>query len=468
MPSPAMITDHFLLHHALSRELYHEVAAPLPIVDYHNHVNPHHLATNKKFATITELWIHPDPYKHRAMRINGIAEHYITGPASDEEKFMQWAKTVPRTLGNPLFHWACLELKRVFGIDEPLSERNASAVWDVGNAQLPGDDYSAGGLLRRWNVETLCTSDDWLNDLTVHQQATAATDIQVRPSLRADTALAFAGERYPDFLQELSSVTECPITHLDELKAALLLRLSYFHKHGCRLSDHAIDAGFTFDLPAEGQAHRLFERVLQNTSLSKTESTQLQSYLLTFLGVEYGKRGWTMQLHIGAQRYTSSRLRTLAGGAGGYASIGQSCDIDSLCRWLDHLEQQTYLPRVILYTLNPADNAALATLMGSFTEDGKPGKVQLGPAWWYNDHLVGIREQLTTVANYGLLSHFVGMTTDSRSLLSFSRHEYFRRILCDLIAEWAAQGWIPNDTLFLRELITNIAYTNSKRMLYEK
>jgi glucuronate isomerase len=457
--------DDYLLDNNTARFLFHEIAKTLPIVDYHNHLNVSHLALNKKFSNIAKLWVTTDPYKHRAMRINGIPEYYITGDASDKEKFLYWAKTLPKTIGNPLFHWSCLELKNVFGIDEILTEANAETIWNRCNELLQLDTFSARPLLEKFNVDTICTSDNWFDDLSVHKEASLLASYNVLPSLRSDLAFQIDDWESSKFLKKLTKYSKIEITSLENFSAALKFQLDYFHKNGCKLADQALDAGFTFDSVSEERASEIFTKFLEQKGLSNNEKIQLQSYILTFLGKSFAALGWTMQLHVGAQRYTSSRLRKLAGSAGGFAGIGKTADIASICRFLDTLEQDHSLPNTLLFTLNPADNHAFASLTGSFAQDGIAGKVQFGPAWWYNDHLDGIKSQLIATANYSLLSRFVGMTTDSRSILSFSRHDYFRRILCNIIGEWVEKGLLPNDDACLKELITDICYTNSKIMI---
>lgn len=415
------IHDEFLLKTATARRLYHEFAEGLPIIDYHNHLDARDLAEDRVFENFTQLWIASDPYKHRAMRIAGVPERLITGDASNREKFDAWAAAVPQTLGNPLFHWTALELKRYFGINKMLSPETAGRVWDQCNEKLRSAEFSARQLIARAKVECLCTSDRLSDDLAAHARL-AQSDFATRvlPSLRVDElpadARAFQAERQ-DFFHEVG--------------ATLVGRVDFFERMGCRFADHAL-----VDFDAD---------------------------MLRFLGSEYGRRGWILQLHMGAQRQTSTRLRQLAGPAGGYATIGPACDIPGLCRFLDDLERQGRLPRTILYPLNPADYAALATLTGSFTEDGVRGKIQLGPAWWYNDHALGIRQHLDVLANYGLLSTFIGMTTDSRSLLSMARHEYFRRVLCDWLGDQVEAGTMPGDGNLPGQLVRAIAYENARR-----
>jgi len=405
-----LLHDDFLLKTAPARRLYHEFAEGLPIIDYHCHLDPRELADDRPFENLTQVWLAGDPYKHRAMRIAGVPERWITGDATDREKFDAWAATVPQTLGNPLFHWTALELKRYFGISELLSSESAPRVWETCNALLRSPDYTARRLIERANVECLCTSDRLQDDLQFHARlADSSFAARVLPSLRVDDCKTLDG-------------------------ALFAQRLDDFQRAGCRLADHALD--------------------------------DFESENLRFVAREYGRRQWIMQLHIGAQRQTSSRLRRLAGPAGGYATIGTSCDIAGLCRFLDSLEQEGCLPRTVLFPLNPADNAALATLTGSFAEDGVRGKIQFGPAWWYNDHALGIRSQLDALASYGLLSAFIGMTTDSRSLLSMTRHEYFRRVLCDWLGDQVQAGTLPDDDQLLGPLVRAVAYDNACSWLF--
>ena len=350
------MNEDMLLHSPAARRLYHEHAAGLPIIDYHCHLDPQRLASDEPFENITRLWIAPDQYKHRAMRVVGVPEKYITGDATDREKFDRWAATVPLTLGNPLFEWTQLELKRYFDIDEMLTPESADRIWERCNSVR----LTPRQLLARSNVELVCTSN------------------------------------LPD--EELLPLGPMVMPSLRDAEKVDAVRFDEFEKCGCRLSDHGVD-----------------------------DPRQLDPLLP--LAREYARRGWVMQLHLGAQRETSSRLRAIAGPRGGYATIGNTCDIPALCQFLDTLDKEDALPRTILYPLNPADYAAIATLTGSF-----PGKLQFGPAWWFNDHSLGIRQHLEALASYGLLSTFIGMTTDSRSFLSMSRHEYFRRVLCNFLA----------------------------------
>jgi len=461
--------DNFLLKNETAVNLYHTIAKDLPIVDYHNHLNPQQLAINKKFDDLAALWITEDPYKHRAMRINGIPEAGITGNATGKEKYLNWVKTFPKTMGNPLYHWTSLELKRVFDIDEPLSEKNAERIWSTCNSLLAGNSFGAMDILLKFKTETVCTSDDLLDNLEAHQQATKKNiGITVLPTLRADSIIAFNNPSYAAWLNKLEAEVAFPITSLEDYQNAIIQKLDTFNNAGCRLADVSLDAGFSFIPTAKANASVIFDEFLRSGSVSDHELVSLKSYLLFFLGAEYQLRNWVMQLHIGAQRFTSSRLRMLAGPAGGYATIGKACDINSLCLLLDTLEKEDCLPKTILFTLNPADNAAFATLTGSFSADGVPGKIQFGPAWWYNDQYEGIRQHLLSLSSYGLLSRFVGMTTDSRSILSFSRHEYFRRILCNMVGTWVTEGELPNDEELIGQLIKDISYNNSLHFIFNK
>lgn len=465
----AFIHKNWLIKNKTGERLYHEVAASLPIIDYHNHLNPEHISENKQFSNLTELWIRHDPYKHRAMRINGVPENGITGSVSDYEKYLNWVSTIPKTIGNPLFHWSFLELKRIFDIDEMLSQNNAEAIWEQCNEKLKQEAFRTGSLVKKWKAEILITSDDLLDNLEAHRKiADSPSPVKVLPSLRSDSILDFGNPNYPEWVQQLEQAVNESISDLPELKHAIKLRLDYFGKNGCLFADHALDSGFSFKSIEEKEARTIFRNILKKQSLEPKDLVKLHSFMLSFLGEEYGRRGWIMQLHIGAQRNTSSRLRGLVGPAGGFASIGKACDINSLTMFLDSLDKKSLLSDTILYTLNPADNAALASLTGSFAEDGVVGKIQFGPAWWYNDHYAGIRKHLNDISSYGLLSTFIGMTTDSRSILSLSRHEYFRRILCDQIGGWVEEGKLPNDMALLEQLIKDISYLNIKNKILKR
>jgi glucuronate isomerase len=458
----------FLLQNKTGARLFHEVAKDLPIIDYHNHINPADLAADRQFENITQLWLKLDPYKHRLMRINGVAEKYITGESSDWDKFYHWAQTVPKTLGNPLFHWSGLEMYRAFGIKETLNANNAEAIWSACNEKLQSADFSINQIIQNWGVRWMSTSDDLLDDLQPHQQVSAQQkDMQVMPSLRGDSILAFDRSHFIEWLRQLEQQSGISIHSLEDYQQAVLQKLDHFAEAGCLLADHALDPDFHFDLPSKKEAAAIFKEVLSGNPINAKDTHKLKSYLLHFLGCAYADKQWILQLHIGAQRQTSSRLKTLAGSAGGYACIGSSLDINSLCQLMDSLEQNGQLPKIILYTLNPADYEPLASLTGSFAEDGVSGKIQLGPAWWYNDHYEGIERHLKILSSYGMLSRFIGMTTDSRSPLSFSRHEYFRRVICHSIGQWVEEGHLPDDSDLLAQLIRDISYQNAQNWILQ-
>lgn len=456
----------FLLLNNYGKKLYHEVAAALPVIDPHNHIDAAALAGNKKFENIYQLWVQNDPYKHRAMRIYGVAEDLITGTRPDYEKFLAWADCFPHTLGNPLFHWSCMELKRLFGIDEILTTSNAKQIWEKADTLLKQDKFAALNIVKDFAVELLCTSDDLADSLEHHLTlAKQQNGISCLPSLRSDSILGFNQPLFADWLNKIAALTAVEITDLDKYKAAIINRLDFFDAAGCLLSDHSFDSGFSYNSFNTDAADDLFKKVLEKQILSTAAQINLQSHLLHFLGKEYARRKWKMQLHIGAYRYSSSVLRSKVGPAGGYACIGNTADTASLCLFLDELDAANALPKTILYTLNPADNAVFASITGSFAEDGVQGKIQFGPAWWYNDHYEGIKQQLLALSSYGLLSTSIGMTTDSRSIVSFLRHDYYRRILCDLLGSWVEEGKLPDDWELISTMVKNISYSNIKNWL---
>jgi glucuronate isomerase len=459
------LSDDFLLRSKVARSLYHDHAAPLPIIDFHSHIDPKSVADDQVFNDLAELWISADPYKWRAMRMNGIAERAITGGASSREKFGAWAQTVPYTVGNPLYHWTSLELKRYFGVDALLSPSTADAIWVDCNRQLSEPRLSARGLLKQANVELLCTSDDLLDSLAPHQKMQAeGGDLAMQPSLRADRIVAVDAPGFKSFCKALEAATGLRIDGLDAFKAAVRIRMDVFQEAGCCVADIGLDQP-VFEPADDGVVTGIFDKLMTGATLDALEVRQLKTALLLFLGGEYHRRDWIMQLHIGAQRTTSERLQRITGGAGGYACIGVSSDVALVCGLLNQLECRGALPRTILYTLNPSDFDMFASVTGSFTGEGIPGKVQFGPAWWFNDNRDGMVRQLKALGNMGLLGRHIGMTTDSRSLLSYSRHEYYRRILCNLVGEWVEAGELPRDPDFLEKFIRDLCYFNARHWL---
>ena len=450
------MSDNFLLQTPLAQELYHTCAKELPLIDFHNHLSVADLAGDRQFENITELWVASDPYKHRAMRMCGVSEREITGDASPYEKFAAWCRIYPRLIGTPLYHWTQMELSLVFGISKLPSEKNTKKLWDEINALLKLPEFSTNQILKRFNVEYSAPCASILDDLSIFEKTE-----KVSPSLRGDDIISPT----KDFLQKLSDLTKVEIKELSTLRKALSHRLDVFHAMGTRFSDHALDNGFSY-FPNDGKNDERLQAILDGLTLSDTDTVALRSAILVLLGDLYAARDWTMQLHIGAQRFTSSRLRKLAGAAGGFASIGSGTDIQSLTSLLDDIEKTASgLPRVILFPLNPADNAAMAVLSGSYSKDGVSGLVQQGPAWWWCDHLTGMYEVFESISSYSVLSNFVGMTTDSRSILSFVRHDYFRRALCNWIGNKAEAGVFPRDIQALAPMVRAMCYGNAKERI---
>ncbi|MBC7000327.1 glucuronate isomerase [Cytophaga sp. FL35] len=453
----------FLLSDDLSRSLYFDFAQQLPIIDFHNHLDPSMIANDTHPENLSKMWVVSDPYKHRAMRINGIPEDGITGIATDYDKYLNWVKTLPRTLGNPLYQWSYLELKRAFNIDSPLNESSAAEIWNKCQKQIDSGKLSTISLLKKFNVEALCTSDDLLDDVSIHKKA-SEKGVAVLPSLRTDS-IVNKPEEFQKWHKVLENLSQIKIKDLDSYEAAILKRFELFSEAGCKLADQALDSGFEFHYVDKSKVDSIFKRFLSEEQLSDVDIISLQSYLLVMVGRACAKQNWILQLHIGAQRKTSSQLKKLVGGAGGYASIGSPTNISTLVQALDVMDKNGDLPKIILYNLNPVDNAAFASIMGSFSEDGITGKIQFGPAWWYNDHYEGIINQLKALASHGLLHNSIGMTTDSRSFLSMSRHEYFRRVFCGFMSTWVKQGLLPNDLFILKELIEDVCFRNAKKWI---
>ena len=438
----------FLLHSNEAQALY-ETVAGLPLIDWHNHLFIKDIQQNRKFHTITELWVSSDPYKHRAMRICGEKESLITGHADDFERFAAWSRTIPQLAGNPLYFWSAMELESVFGITDPLNEKTARAIYEQANEQLAQEGFTARGLLRRFHVEYAAPCVGLADDLSSFDGLSG-----IVPSFRGDDALNL---RLPSDWQ--------PKT-LDDLLACLSQRLQALAEHGCQFADHALDDDFVY-LPDDCRNATRFESWCRS-ELPPEDMHHLQSEILRRLANEYARRHWVLQLHVGALRKTSDRLRRVAGPAGGYATIGSSADMASLSTLLNDMEQaENGMPRIILYPLSPNDLAPFACLTGSFTGDGVRGQVRLGPAWWYCDHRMGIRECLSAAAAFGVLSVHPGMTTDSRSLLSFVRHDYFRRVLCDFLAEQARKDELPRDMDILAKLASALSYDNAKQLITE-
>ncbi|MGD0841969.1 MAG: glucuronate isomerase [Candidatus Acidiferrales bacterium] len=460
------IHEDFLLGTKTARRLYHEYAEGEPILDFHNHLPPADISSDRKFLNLHEIWLEGDHYKWRAMRANGIAERYCTGDAAPIEKFQAWARTVPHTLRNPLYHWTHLELKRYFGIDELLDERNARKIWDRAGEILASGELSARRIVRRFRVQVLCTTDDPCSDLAEHKKiAESETAFRVYPAFRPDKAMTVhSPQAFNEWVDRLAAVSNVHIVKLADFLRAIELRHDYFHAMGARLSDHGIDTCFA-DFPTEAEAARIFERARAGQAATPDEHRKFASFLMLFFGHLDAKKGWTKQLHLGALRNASSRGQRLLGPDTGFDSIGDWNQAEALCAYLDRLERENALPKTIVYNLNPADNYVFATAVGNFQDGSIAGKMQLGSGWWYLDQKEAIEWQLNALSNVGLLSRFVGMLTDSRSFMSYPRHEYFRRVLCNLIGRDVEAGELPDDNSLLGPMIRNICFGNARDYL---
>ncbi|ANF98465.1 glucuronate isomerase [Paenibacillus bovis] len=458
------LDENFLLNSETAIQLYHGTAKEMPIIDYHCHLSPQEIFENKTFKNITEAWLYGDHYKWRVMRANGIEERYITGEAEDYDKFLAWARTVPQLIGNPLYHWTHLELQRFFGVYELLNEHSAPAIWEKVNKQLQGPGFGARDLITKSKVTVVCTTDDPVDSLEYHAQIREISGFEtaVLPSFRPDKALEVNRATFKPWLEKLSVVHGSDIRSYDEFLAALEKRVRFFHEAGGRVSDHAIDKVMYADTTKE-EASEIFTRLLEQGQVSPEEEAKHKSYTLVFLSSLYAELGWAMQLHIHALRNNNSVAFAKLGPDTGYDSINDGVIAQPLVSLLDAMENAGGLPKTILYSLNPNDYHVLASAAGSFQGGGIPGKIQFGTSWWYNDHRDGIREQMRILGNLGVLSRFVGMLTDSRSFLSYTRHEYFRRLLCDLLGSWVESGEAPNDPQLLSSLVEGICYNNAEQ-----
>ncbi|WP_261134288.1 glucuronate isomerase [Bacillus sp. Marseille-Q3570] len=461
----AFMDEDFLLETYVAKTLYHEYAKDMPIFDYHCHLSAKEIAENVSFSNMTEIWLNEDHYKWRALRSNGISEEYITGNQTDKAKFDKWAEMVPYLIGNPLYHWTHLELKRYFGITVPLNKETADGIWEQCNTVLRGKRFTAQELINRSNVKALCTTDDPLDDLRYHKQLQENDQFQVKvlPTFRPDDALNIEKESFSDFVGQLADVTGILIQSFDGLVDGLESRVEYFHQAGCRLSDHSLETEFYLEADAD-EINSIFKRRLSGQALTQADATKYKTAVLRALGTIYSEREWAMQLHIGGLRNNNTLKMEMLGPDKGFDSMGDFNYAEDLSRLLDSLEYSNSLPKTILYNLNPRDNYMLGSMIGNFQGE-RPGKIQFGPAWWFNDQRDGMEEQMKVLANVGLLSRFVGMLTDSRSLLSYTRHEYFRRILCNLIGNWVENGEYPEDYGTLGEIVKDICYNNIENYL---
>lgn len=461
MSSTIFINDNFLLHSTFAQKLYHDYVANLPIIDYHNHLDAKEIAQDRRFNSITECWLDGDHYKWRAMRANAIPEKYITGGVSDVQRFQKWAETVPYTLCNPLFHWTHLELKRYFGIDTLLDQHSWESIYNDVNAQLQTEGFSVQNLLGKMKVEQLCTTDEPTDSLEWHQQLHNHSFLKVLPTFRPDKFLDIGHADYLDTLKKLEAISDKSIKSYNTLVEALESRIDFFHSVGGRLADHGLSQLYVVHF-TESEIDKILNKRLAQKALSELEKQQFQTALLLRLGRKYKDKEWTMQLHLGALRDNNQRLANFIGKDVGCDSIGDLPQAKGLSYFLNGLDTENQLPKTIIYNLNPADNEVFATMAGNFNDSSIAGKVQWGSAWWFLDQKDGIEKQINTLSNMGLLSKFVGMVTDSRSFLSFPRHEYFRRILCGILGEQIEKGLLPNDLAWIGGLAAAISYNNAK------
>lgn len=451
----------FLLSSEAAKTLYHNYAENIPIIDYHCHISPEEIAKDIHFDNIAQLWLGGDHYKWRQMRANGIDEYYITGDAPDREKFQKWAETLPLLIGNPLYHWSHLELKKYFGYEGILNESTADDVWNLCGEKLKS--LSARKIIAISNVEVICTTDDPIDSLEWHKKIKENSfDVKVLPAWRPDKILDIENPGFKEYVKKLSLASNLEINSYSSLKKALSDRMNYFNETGCKISDHGLP--YVMYVPAdENEIENIFISALNGNSLTTDQILKFKTSCLSFMAEEYFRLNWVMQIHYGVARDNNTKQLFTLGADTGFDSIGDNAPISQLSAFLDSLTQKNVLPKTILYSLNPADNAAIDVLMGCFQDSTALGRIQHGAAWWFNDHKTGITEHLTSLANLGVLSNFIGMLTDSRSFLSYTRHEYFRRILCQFIGDLVDNGEYPEDYETLGKIVKDISYNNAKK-----
>jgi len=460
------ITEDFLLQSETARYLYRKYASGPPILDFHCHLSPDVLAENRPFGNLFDIWLEGDHYKWRAMRANGVAERYCTGDAEPYDKFLAWAGTVPHTLRNPLYHWTHLELLRYFDIAELLDPASAPKIWQHANQCLKSETLTPRGIVTKFRVDAICTSDDPTDSLEPHRRL-AASDFAVRvfPTFRPDRALRTANPAaFNQWAEKLSQSAETPLKRFSDFLRALRERHDYFHRHGCRLSDHGLDY-CPADSCTEAEAAVIFDKVRSGSEVSPSESAKFSSYLMVFFGQLDAEKGWTKQLHLGAYRNANQRMLAAMGRDTGFDSIGDWPQVHGLGAYLDRLDRTGSLPKMIIYNANPTDNYAFVTMIGNFQDGTAAGKLQFGSGWWFLDQKEAMEWQLNALSNCGLLSRFVGMVTDSRSFMSFPRHEYFRRVLCNLLGNDIEERQLPDDEKLVGEMIARICYDNAARYL---
>lgn len=459
----AFMDKNFVLQTKTAEELYHNHAAKMPIIDYHSHLIPEQIAENTQFENVAQPWLYGDHYKWRAMRANGTPEKYCTGDASDWEKFEKWAETIPHTLRNPLYHWTHMELKGYFGITDLFNPSTAKAVWDKTSEMLKTEEYRVHGLMKKMNVELVCTTDDPIDSLEYHKKiADSKCPVKVLPTWRPDKAMAVEDfKSYNKYLNKLSDVSGVEISSYNKLLEALNVRHDYFAEVGCKLSDHGLDVFYADDY-TQAEIDAIFNKIRGNSNLSSEEISKFKSAMLFEFGVMDHAKSWTQQFHIGPIRNNNTRLFRKLGPDTGFDSIGDFNQAIAMSKFLNKLDTEDKLTKTILYNINPKDNEVLATMIGNFQDGSMPGKMQFGSGWWFLDQKDGMEKQMTALSTQGLLSRFVGMLTDSRSFLSFPRHEYFRRILCNLLGNDIENGLIPNEMELVGNMVEDICYNNAK------
>lgn len=453
------LDEDFLLENETAKTLYHNYAKDMPIYDYHCHVIVDEILKNKSYENITQVWLYGDHYKWRFMRSMGIDEKYITGDASDYEKFLSYAKVVPYALGNPLYHWTHLELKRFFGIEEILNEENAEIIWEKSKEKLQSGNFNTRDLIKMSNVKGIVSTDDPVDSLDTHIKLKNKFDVSVTPGFRPDKAINIDKDTFFPWLEDLAKAAKCEIKDYNSFSSALLQRVEFFHSVGCKFSDHAFEY-VPFEETTLEEVAEIFNKKLSGKEISKTDVDKFKTYTMRILASEFAKKGWVMQLHIGALRNNNTKMFNVLGPDTGFDSVHDYEIAYKLSKFLDNINEAGNLPKTVLYTLNPKDNYVLGTMLGNF-QDGKiAGKIQFGSGWWFNDQKAGMIQQMTDLANLGALSKFIGMLTDSRSFLSYTRHEYFRRILCNLIGSWVENGEYPNDIKTIGTIVQDICYNN--------
>lgn len=460
----AFMDENFLLTTDTAKVIFSEGAQNTPIFDWHCHLSPREIFENKKPRDISELWLGGDHYKWRAMRSYGIDEKYITGDASGYEKFLKYAEALPYCIGNPLYHWTHLELQRYFGIYEPLNPDTAPEIWEKCNAQIEAGGFTPRELIESSNVYCVCTTDDAADSLEYHKRLREdkSFNCKVLPAFRPDKAFAIDTDAFVPWIEAMEKAADMRITKFSQLLIALEKRIDFFDSMGCRASDHAL-AYCPFRKASDRELEEIFQKALEHKKFTVKELDKYRTALLQFFGAQYAKRDWVMELHLGAMRNNNTKMYRSLGADAGFDSIDDRNIAHGLSRYLDSLAVVNSLPKTVLFTLNPKDNYVLGTMLGNFQDGTVPSKVQFGSAWWFNDNYDGMREQMKTLANLGVLGKFVGMVTDSRSFLSYPRHEYFRRILCELIGDLVEEGKYPADTKFLSQIVEDISFNNAKR-----